>query len=270
VLDGLEDNITLDFYAAKDALAQDPQSRLYASRVRDMLEAYVARAHGRITLIDHNPAPFSPAEDAAIAAGITAIAGASPDDPVLYLGLTVRSSTGQVAQLPLLSPQREASLEYDISRALAQVTQVRRPRLAVLTSLPWLFARDPNQGAITPIAHVAHELARTFDIQLLDDDFAEIPPQTDVLLIAQPDTLSEAGDGVSRPCFLCGQGRRWRWGIDGQSGAWPFGASVGLFGAERCGARPRQCLAGPDPNQRAGHGGAPAFVLHHSKSRSQR
>ncbi|MEN9874362.1 MAG: hypothetical protein RL186_1259, partial [Pseudomonadota bacterium] len=192
VLDGLEDTITLDFYAAKDALAQDPQSRLYASRVRDMLEAYVARAHGRITLIDHNPAPFSPAEDAAIAAGITAIAGASPDDPVLYLGLTVRSSTGQVAQLPLLSPQREASLEYDISRALAQVTQVRRPRLAVLTSLPWLFARDPNQGAITPIAHVAHELARTFDIQLLDDDFAEIPPQTDVLLIAQPDTLSEA------------------------------------------------------------------------------
>jgi ABC-2 type transport system permease protein len=187
----LDEKVTLDFYASSAALADDPALRTYSARVRDMLKAYAALSKGKIVLVEHDPAPFSKAEDSALAAGIKATPGLGPDDDPLYLGLVVRNSVDDKSVIPLFSPDREAGLEYEITRALVSTINPSRPRIAIITSLPWLFEADPNTLAIKPVAKIAQDLAQSFDVVVLRPDFDELPPNTKVVMIAQPGDMSE-------------------------------------------------------------------------------
>jgi ABC-2 type transport system permease protein len=186
----LDEKVTLDFYAASGALANDPALRTYAARVRDLLKTYAAMSKGKIALVEHDPAPFSKAEDDALAAGIKAIPGVGPDDDPLYLGLVVRNAVDSKSVIPLFSPEREAGLEYEITRALLATKDPVKPRIAVITSLPWLFETDPDTLAVKPIAKIAQELAQSFDVVVMRPDFDELPPNTKVIMLAQPDELS--------------------------------------------------------------------------------
>lgn len=188
---GLDEKVTLDFYASQDALARDPALRTYAARVRDLLRAYAALSKGKIVLVEHDPAPFSKAEDAALANGIKGIHGNAPDDEPLYLGLVVKSAVEDKSVIPLFTPEREASLEYDVTRAITATLSPNRPRVAVITSLPWLFSRDGETGAIIPVAKIAADLAASFDLAVLPPDFDQLPPNTAVVLLAQPGDLSD-------------------------------------------------------------------------------
>jgi ABC-2 type transport system permease protein len=187
----LDEKITLDFYAASEALADDPELRTYAARVRDMLKAYAAMSKGKILLVEHDPAPFSKAEDAALGAGIKATPGSGPDDAPLYLGLVIRNAVDDKSIIPIFSPAREAGLEYEITRAIVATINPVRPRIAIITSLPWLFEADPATRAIKPIAKIAADLTQSFDVVVLRPDFDELPPNTKVVMIAQPGEMSE-------------------------------------------------------------------------------
>lgn len=186
----LDAKVTFDFYAASGALASDPALRTYGARVRDLLKTYAATSKGKIVLVEHDPAPFSKSEDAALAAGIKATPGIGPDDDPLYLGLVVRNAVDSKSIIPLFSPEREAGLEYEITRALLATKDPVKPRIAVITSLPWLFETDPNTLAVKPVAKIAQELAQSFDVVVLRPDFDELPPNTKVIMLAQPDELS--------------------------------------------------------------------------------
>jgi ABC-2 type transport system permease protein len=188
---GLKEKVTLDFYASKEALAGDPALRTYAGRVRDLLKAYAALSKGKIVLIEHDPAPFSKAEDEALGRGIKATPGNGPDDPALYLGLVVRNGVEEKSVIPLFTPEREASLEYEITRAITATQSPTRPRIAVITSLPWLFNSDPNTGQIKPVAKIAADLVTSFDMVVMPPDFDQLPPNTSVVLLAQPGALSD-------------------------------------------------------------------------------
>jgi ABC-2 type transport system permease protein len=188
---GLKEKVTLDFYASKEALAGDPALRTYAGRVRDLLKAYAALSKGKIVLIEHDPAPFSKAEDEALGRGIKATPGNGPDDPALYLGLVVRNGVEEKSVIPLFTPEREASLEYEITRAITATQSPTRPRIAIITSLPWLFSPDPDRGVIRPVAKIAADLTTSFDVVVMPPDFDQLPPNTSVVMLAQPGTLSD-------------------------------------------------------------------------------
>jgi ABC-2 type transport system permease protein len=187
----LDEKITFDFYVASGALADDPALRTYSARVRDLLKAYAALSKGKIAFVEHDPAPFSKTEDQALAAGIKATPGLNPDDDPLYLGLVVRNSVDDKSVIPLFAPAREAGLEYEITRAIVAIVTPSRPRVAVITSLPWLFETDPDSGATRPVAKIAEDLIQSFDIVLLRPDFDELPPNTKVVMLAQPGELSD-------------------------------------------------------------------------------
>jgi ABC-2 type transport system permease protein len=188
---GLKERVTLDFYASKEALASDPALRTYAGRVRDLLKAYAALSKGKIVLVEHDPAPFSKAEDEALARGIKGTPGTGPDDPTLYLGLVVRNAVEEKSTIPLFMPEREASLEYEITRAITATQSPSRPRVAVITSLPWLFSADPETGEIKPVAKVAADLAASYDLVVMPPDFDQLPPNVSVVMVAQPGELND-------------------------------------------------------------------------------
>ncbi|HRK69468.1 MAG TPA: Gldg family protein, partial [Hyphomonas sp.] len=65
--------VDLTFVYARRAGQDFPAIQAHAARVRELLATYEARSGGRVRVREIDPAPFSPAEDEALAAGIPAV-----------------------------------------------------------------------------------------------------------------------------------------------------------------------------------------------------
>jgi len=160
-----------------------PAVRAYAARVRELLQAYESQSGGRLRVREIDPSPFSPAEDEALAAGITAI-DTNGDDP-LYFGIIGRNTIDDQRVIPFLAPEREVTLEYDLTRMVARLDDPDPPRVGILTTLPGMSAPG-GEGGYT----LLQDIARSFEIVQLPEGFQSIPPDLDVLLVAHPPPLS--------------------------------------------------------------------------------
>src|ERR1700749_4031948 len=63
----IDEPITLRFYYSTRLADEVPSYGVYAQRVRELLDQYVASAHGKIRLEVYKPLPFSEVEDRAVA-----------------------------------------------------------------------------------------------------------------------------------------------------------------------------------------------------------
>lgn len=189
----------------------------FAKRVQDLLAEYVAASGGRLVLERLNPEPDSDAEEAAIRDGIDG--QVTPNQEKFYLGLAIarRDGPGDVAQggagkgeaskgdaakaanlvaIPVLSPERERLLEYDITRAIAQVMQERRPVVGVMSAIP-VFGRPMELmlGRLPTGPWIAiQELQRNFDVRPVPMESTRIPDDVNVLLVIHPRDLTDAGE----------------------------------------------------------------------------
>ena len=107
--------------------------RTYAQQVEDLLSEYVQNSHGKIKVKKLDPIPDSDAEDLANLDGVDGQAINLTDK--VYLGLAV-SCLDAKASIPFLSPDREALLEYDISRAISSVINPKKTVIGVMSALP--------------------------------------------------------------------------------------------------------------------------------------
>ncbi|WP_339746190.1 Gldg family protein [uncultured Maricaulis sp.] len=182
VIDRLNEPIEWRFYHSRAEAAQYPAVRSYATRVRELLRTYEKQSGGRIRLVEIDPAPFSRAEDEALAAGLQSL----PTDTGerIFFGLVARNSVDDQAVIDLFDQADEARLEYDLTRLISDVDRPERPRLAVLAGLPL----DPSDGA--PPNRFVSDLNAAYDLQWLGSDFDAIPDAA-ALLIIHPGRLSE-------------------------------------------------------------------------------
>jgi len=160
-----------------------PTVQAHAARVRELLATYEAASKGRIRVREIDPAPFSEAEDEALAAGIPAVP-AGGNDP-LYFGVIGRNTIDDVRILPFLAPEQDLTLEYDLTRMISRLNHPEPPRVAILSSLPGMLAPDPAGGYV-----LLQDIARSFEIDLLPEDFGALAEDVDVLLVAHPPPLS--------------------------------------------------------------------------------
>ncbi|OYU78694.1 MAG: hypothetical protein CFE32_00345 [Alphaproteobacteria bacterium PA3] len=192
MLRGMKQPIEMRLYLSREALIEDPVMRGFSQRVADLLSIYASEANSLIKLTEVDPTPFSAREDEAIKAGLTPIPGPRPDDAAAYFGLVLKSPYGRQVVLPVLDPQDEASLEYRLSRAVMKLQETEPVRVSMITSLPWFIAPDPASGAVRPMADLAAILMQETELSLLSPDFQAIPTATDVLIVAQPEPLTDA------------------------------------------------------------------------------
>ncbi|WP_300542574.1 GldG family protein [Maricaulis sp.] len=181
VMDRLAEPVEWRFYYSRAEAAQYPAIRAYATRVREMLQAYADRSGGLIRLVEIDPEPFSADEDAALAAGLTAVPGESGES--LYFGLVARNSVDDEAVIDVFREDSEARLEYDLTRVLADLERPARPRLAILTSLPI----SPEDGAPN---RFVRELAGAYELIWVERDFDSLP-DAEALLILHPGELTQ-------------------------------------------------------------------------------
>ena len=150
ILQRLDSPVDITFYCPSDLAALPPALGDFATRTRQLLSEYEGAGQGKIRVMQSDPASSASAKTTASAAGVLPFAG--NNGVICYLGITIARG-GQQESIPQLSPDWEAALESDLSRAIARVS-------ASLAASPSPVAQV--SGTATPIdAAISEELLRT-------------------------------------------------------------------------------------------------------------
>jgi ABC-type uncharacterized transport system involved in gliding motility auxiliary subunit len=181
----LTEPVELELVYSRTVASNFPAVRAHGERVRELLAEIVARSNGKVRIRETDPAPFSTEEDRVTAAGITA-AAANGGDP-LYFGVLGKNTVDDVIAIPYLAPERDALLEYDLIRLVAQLDDPAPKKVAILSSLPSLNGSAGREGE----AFVIKEMRRAFEVEYIDPEFRTLPKNIDVLLVAHPPELDE-------------------------------------------------------------------------------
>ncbi len=187
-LDELTEPVELRLFYSRDTAAALPQLQAYAARVREMLQTFAARSHGRVRIVEVDVEPYSEAEDEAVEAGIEPFRPYQGADPI-YFGLTGANAIDDQRTIPFFDPQREPFLEYEVTRLIYELENPNRTRVALITSLPIDPAAANQQMGVQSL--FATEMGRLLDVTKLAPDFTEIP-DADVLAIIHPGNLTPA------------------------------------------------------------------------------
>ncbi len=199
ILAGLKEPITLNLFYSRELGAAAPGYGAYADHVREMLSEYVTAAHGKIRLQIYNPEPFSSTEDRALADGLQGVPLDQAGEKV-YFGLAGSNLLDDQRTIPFFQAARERFLEYDLTRMVYELSNPERPVVGVMASLPvdgnpQLMMMALRQGvqsdAGQPYASITL-LRQTNDVKTVPIDAQVIPPDIRVLLVADPQHLSEA------------------------------------------------------------------------------
>lgn len=188
----LTEPVELTLYYSRDGAALEPSLQAYAARVREMLQTFQARSHGRVRFVEVDVKPFSEEEDAAVEAGVEPIVLFEGADP-LYLGLVGANAIDDRVVLPFVAPQREAFLEYEVTKLIFELENPERTRVGLITSLPLNpgVEAEPVFGPPPQESMFSAEMGRLLDVTKLEPDFTSIP-DVDVLAIIHPGELSPA------------------------------------------------------------------------------
>lgn len=193
IIKNISEPITLRFYFSKQTASEYAQTRAYAGRVRDLLREFAAVSHGKIVLEEIDPQPFTPDEDAAAAAGLTAVP--TDNGETVYFGLVGANRIDGRETIPYFSADREGLLEYDLATLVYRLSAPKKYKVAVISGLPLDTGPGGMQAMMSGRGRpytLYTELQQAFALTMLPQNFAAIPAGTDVLMIVHPTNLIDA------------------------------------------------------------------------------
>jgi ABC-type uncharacterized transport system involved in gliding motility auxiliary subunit len=192
ILSKLESPVTIRFYYTQGE-ASPVALKTYAQRVEDLLSEFRAASSGKVLVEKYNPLPDSDAEEAA---NLDAIEGQQlSTGETFYLGLSVGQLDNKVA-IPVLTPERERLLEYDLTRAVARVSTEKKPIVGVMSAMPVFgrglspLAMQERKGLTEPWVLIA-ELKRDFELKEVSLEAQSIDPEIQVLLVIHPRDIGD-------------------------------------------------------------------------------
>jgi len=179
--------VTIRYYATRSSDYMPEELKLHMRRVDDLLAEYVNLSGGKLRVEQLDPEPDTDAEDAA---NIDGIRGQRLGDQNLYFGLAV-SCIDATTTIPFLDPNEETMLEYEISRAIAEVSRPSKPVVGVMSGLPIageqanpMMMMQGQRGSPPWIFY--SQLARSYEVKDLTLTPEKIDPSVSVLLVFHP------------------------------------------------------------------------------------
>ena len=200
ILHSLKEPITLRLFYSRELGAAVPTYGAYADHVREMLEEYAARSHGKIRLELYNPEPFSSTEDHALAYGLQGVP-LDQGGTKVYFGLAGTNLLDDQRIIPFFQADRERFLEYDLTKLVYELSNPARPVVGVMSSLPvdgnpelmMMAMRQGMSGSSLGQPYASTMLLRQTDtVTTIPLDAQVIPPDVKVLLVADAQNLSDA------------------------------------------------------------------------------
>ena len=196
ILAAIKEPIILRLYFSKTLAQNHPYLTGYANRVKDLLLQYKSLAKGKIILSIIEPEPFTEEEDRAVNYGLQGI----PVDEAgseLYFGLVATNSTTGKEVIPFIQSEREEQLEYDITKIIANLEVTKPKVIGVLSSLPINGDNEEmafmRQGRMPKPWVIWDQMQEIYQLTLLPSNFADLPRDIQVLMLVDPQNLSEDG-----------------------------------------------------------------------------
>ena len=193
ILEKIDTPVKIKFYFSKSNPQMPVFLKTYAKRVEDLLDEYVQAGHGKIKLLKFDPEPDSDAEDAALMDGVEG-------QPLnvgekVYFGIAV-SCLDKTAAIPFLSPDKENLLEYDITKAIAEVFKDEKTVIGIMSPLPVmgsapqaLMRNMPQMPAQAWLA--VKNLKQAYTVRKVPFDTDKIDKDIKVLILIHPVGISE-------------------------------------------------------------------------------
>jgi ABC-type uncharacterized transport system involved in gliding motility auxiliary subunit len=197
------------YFSRRLGEASAPYAR-YFERVRALLEQYRDIAGGKLELAIFDPEPFSDAEDRAVAAGLRGVR-LNQEGEVGYFGLTGTNATDNDVTIPFFTTDREPFLEYDITKLIYGLANPKKRVIGLISGVPLDGGINPmammgGGRQQTPPQMIMEQIRDFFEVRTLNQDLKEVPPDVDVLMVAQPDRLNaEAAYAIDQ--FVLGGGK---------------------------------------------------------------
>jgi gliding motility-associatede transport system auxiliary component len=185
----IDEPLTLRFYYSPQLGESVPTYGVYAQRVGELLDRYVAASQGKVRLEIYHPEPFSDAEDRAEAFGLQGVPLGDTGEKV-YFGLAGTNSTDDQQVIPFFSSDREPMLEYDLTRVVHMLAYPKRPAVSVISGLP--LDANPEAAATgmpSPPLAVLQQLRQIDDVANEPASLEAVPTGTDVAMVVQPQNL---------------------------------------------------------------------------------
>lgn len=182
----LDEPVHLRFYFSKQQAQDIPSVRSYADRVAELLEEFEQAADGSIRLSIIDPAPFSEEEDEAAGFGLNGVQLNTSGDK-LYFGLAGTNGIGDEVAIPFFQPDKEAFLEYDISKLIYELASPSKTVIGLMSGLP--VTGQPAAGPMSPPQPgwvLFEQLKSFFEIRELREDLTQVPEDIDLLLVVHP------------------------------------------------------------------------------------
>lgn len=188
ILGKLDEPVQLEFFVSRSDVKLRPYLESYSRRVETLLREYAAASRGKVKLVITDPKPDTKEEQRAQRHNLGAMntpAGAA------YLGLTAQQAD-TVKAIAFLDPTREKFLEYDLSKLIASVSRLERPKLAIVSTLA-ITNTAPQGGDQQPGAAdvLLAELGQTFEVITVSNQATELPKGTAVVALVHPHHLSD-------------------------------------------------------------------------------
>lgn len=162
--------------------------RTYAQRVRELLQEYERIGKGKIVLQLVDPVPFSEDEDRAAQYGLQAVPVA---DRKIYFGLVGSNSVDEKEIIAFLQPEKEQTLEYDVSRMLTKLNRSEPPKVGLLSGLQVNGGFDMMSRQPRPAWVVFEQIKQLFTLEEIPSSATALPADLNLLIVVQPKGLSE-------------------------------------------------------------------------------
>ncbi len=193
VLQRIEEPISIRLYYSRKLGEVAPLFGKHFERVKALLEQYRDISGGKVQLTVLEPAPFSDAEDRAVAGGLRGIR-LNQDGETGYFGLVASNTTDNDAAIELFAPDRERFLEYDLTKLIFGLANPKKRVIGLMASIPldggMMNPMQPMRQPAPPWT-VMDQIREFFEVRALEQSITEIPSDIDVLMLAQPTSLTK-------------------------------------------------------------------------------
>ncbi len=195
ILSEIDEPVTLRLFFSEKFFTGIPTVMTYGQRVQDLLEEYVSLSEGKLKLIVADPEPFSETEDQAVQFGLQGVPIDASGNQA-YFGLAGTNATDDEEIITFFQPDKEESLEYDLTRLVYKLTNPKQRVVGLISSLPIEGRMSPQMNPFAPPSgnqawFIMNQIKQSFEVKSLETTIEKIPDDVDVLMLVHPKKLSE-------------------------------------------------------------------------------
>jgi ABC-type uncharacterized transport system involved in gliding motility auxiliary subunit len=191
VLQSIEEPINLYYFFSDRETADIPFLRTYSTRVREMLEEFVAQSDGNLVLQIIDPLPFSEDEDRATQFGLEPVSLGTLGESIFF-GLAGTNSIGGEQTIGFFQPDKEAFLEYDLAKLVYSLSNPDKPVVGLLSGVSMTEGFNPQIQQMTEPWVITTQARQLFEIRTLTPGSTAIEDDIDILWIVHPQDLDAA------------------------------------------------------------------------------